>query len=77
MDGDLRTGDGLEPRAPEGLEVEGQVLFWATLNPFGVRIKAISSEVAFFVFWCQKGNDASIDAFSFIIMLWNVENLHQ
>jgi hypothetical protein len=47
--------------------VEVQVLFWATLNPFGVRIKAISSRVAFFVFWGQKGNDASIDAFLFVI----------
>jgi hypothetical protein len=27
MDGFLGGGDGLEPRAPEGLEVEGQVLF--------------------------------------------------
>jgi hypothetical protein len=55
MDGDLRTGDCLEPRAPEMLEVEGQVLFcpgrkalhccagmqpWATLNLFWVSNKA-------------------------------------
>jgi hypothetical protein len=59
--------DALDSGSSARKGVEVQVLFWATLNHFGVRIKAISSEVAFFVFWHQKATDASIDAFWFVI----------
>ena len=60
---DVDLGDETPGRSePRWLATGGQVLFWATLNPFGVSNKAISSEVAFFVFWRQCATDASIDA---------------
>jgi hypothetical protein len=61
--------DALDSGSSARKGVEVQVLFWATLNHFGVRIKAISSEVAFFVFWHQMLTDASIDAFLFVICI--------
>ena len=55
---------------PRRMRPETRVLFWANLNPCRESNKAISSEVALFVFWRQKGTDALIDAFWFF---WGIE----
>jgi hypothetical protein len=42
----------------------GQVLFWATLNPFGVSNKDdFKFGSRLFLFWRHCATDASIDAF--------------